>query len=147
MESGIQLKESGIPLTTGIQNSSSTDKNWNPVPGIRNPQRGIQNPRLSWISLYGVILNTLKCVLPTSFRVALVCNYPALCSLYASRVGFKTVRILICVVAFACLCCSIVNKQQTIKKVQTYNQNRLGRLENIPGGSCLILLLCRYLQE
>ena len=23
--------------------------------GIRNPQRGIQNPRLSWISLYEVI--------------------------------------------------------------------------------------------
>ena len=104
LESGIQLKESGIPLTTGIQNSSSTDKNWNPVPGIRNPQRGIQNPRLSWISLYGVILNTLKCVLPTSFRVALVCNYPALCSLYASRVGFETVRILIII----CCCFRIL---------------------------------------
>ena len=55
----------------------------NPVPGIRNPQRGVQDPRLSWISLYWVILNTLKCVLPTSLHVALVCNYPALCSLYA----------------------------------------------------------------
>ena len=32
-ESGIQVKESGIPLATGI----------------RNPQREIQNPRLSWI--------------------------------------------------------------------------------------------------
>ena len=93
--------ESGIPLTIGIQNSSSTDKNCNPVPGIRNPQRGIQNARLSWISLYGVILNTLKCVLPTYFRVALVCNYLALGSLYASRVVFKTVRTLIRVVAFA----------------------------------------------
>ena len=51
-ESGKQLKESGIPLTIGIQNPSSTDKDWNPVPGIRNPRRGIQNPRLSWISLY-----------------------------------------------------------------------------------------------
>ena len=88
LESGIQLKESGIPLTIEIQNSSSTDKNWNPVPGIRNPQRGIQNPRLSWISLYGVILNTLKCVLPTSFRAALVCNYLALCSLYAKPQRF-----------------------------------------------------------
>ena len=39
MESGIQLKESGI--------------HWNPVPGIRNPQRGMQNPRLSWILLHG----------------------------------------------------------------------------------------------
>ena len=49
LESGIQLKESGIPLTIGIQNPSSTDKYWNPVPGIRNPWRGIQNPGLSWI--------------------------------------------------------------------------------------------------
>ena len=64
------------------------DKNWNPVPGMRNPQREIQNPRLSWISLYGVILNTLKCVLPTSFRVTLVYNYPALCSLYAKPQRF-----------------------------------------------------------
>ena len=31
--------------------SSSKDKNWNSVPGIPNPQREIQNPRLSWISL------------------------------------------------------------------------------------------------
>ena len=52
VESGIQFKESGIPLTIGIQNPSSTNKDWNPVPGIRNPQRGIQNPRLSWIPLY-----------------------------------------------------------------------------------------------
>ena len=49
MESGIQLKDSGILLTIGIQNPSSTDKYWNPVPGIRNPHRGIQNPGLSWI--------------------------------------------------------------------------------------------------
>ena len=27
-----------------IQNPSFTDKYWNPVPGIRNPWRGIQNP-------------------------------------------------------------------------------------------------------
>ena len=27
---------------------------WNTVPGIRNPRRGIQNPRLSWIPLSGV---------------------------------------------------------------------------------------------
>ena len=37
LESGIQLKESGIPLTIGIQNPSSTDKDWNSVPRIRNP--------------------------------------------------------------------------------------------------------------
>ena len=89
---------------------SSTDKNWNPLPGIRNPQRGIENPRLYGISLHGVILNALKCVLPTSFRVALVCNHPALCSLYASRVGFETVRTLIYVVAFAYYCCTLTKK-------------------------------------
>ena len=55
MESGIQLKESAIPLTIRIviQNLSSTDKNWNPVPRIRNPQCEIRNPRLSWIPLHG----------------------------------------------------------------------------------------------
>ena len=36
LESGIQLKESGIPLAIMIQNPSSTDKDWHPVPGIRN---------------------------------------------------------------------------------------------------------------
>ena len=51
--SGIQVKESGIPLTIGTQNLNSSDKDWNPVTGIRNPRRGIQNPRLSWIPLHG----------------------------------------------------------------------------------------------
>ena len=37
-ESRIQLKESGISLTIGIQNPSSPDKEWNSVPGIWNPQ-------------------------------------------------------------------------------------------------------------
>ena len=46
-------KESGIPLMIGIQNPSSNDKDWNPVPGIRNPRLGVQNPRLSCISLHG----------------------------------------------------------------------------------------------
>ena len=32
MESGIQLKESGFPLRIGIQNPSSTDRDWNQVP-------------------------------------------------------------------------------------------------------------------
>ena len=44
MESGRQLKESGIPQRYGIQNPSFPDKDWNPVPGI-------QNPRLSWFPL------------------------------------------------------------------------------------------------
>jgi len=39
LESEIQLKESGIPLTIVIQNPSSTGKDWNPVSGIQNPQR------------------------------------------------------------------------------------------------------------
>ena len=48
--------ESGIPLAIGIQNPRSTGKDWNPVPGIRNPRRGIQNPKLSGIPLYGTII-------------------------------------------------------------------------------------------
>ena len=49
-ESGKRLLvESGIPLRIGI-NQSSTEKHWNPVPGIRNSRCGIQNPRLSWSS-------------------------------------------------------------------------------------------------
>ena len=37
----------------GIEIPSSTDKDWNPVPGIRNPRHWIQNPRLSWNPLHG----------------------------------------------------------------------------------------------
>ena len=44
--SGIQLKESGGPLKIEIQNPNSTDKDWNTIPGIRNPLCGIQNPSL-----------------------------------------------------------------------------------------------------
>ena len=55
LESGIQLKESEILQRNGIQNPSSTDKDWNQVAAIWNPRRGIQNPRLSWIPLYGTI--------------------------------------------------------------------------------------------
>ena len=38
METGIHLKESGILLRIGIQNPSSTDKDWNQEPEIRNPE-------------------------------------------------------------------------------------------------------------
>ena len=48
--------DSGIPLTTGIQNPSSIDKNRNPVPGIRYPRHGIQNPGLSWIPSHGATM-------------------------------------------------------------------------------------------
>ena len=46
VESGMQLKEFEISITNGSQNPSSTDKVQNPVPGIRNPRYGIQNPGL-----------------------------------------------------------------------------------------------------
>ena len=48
----------GILLTIGIPNS--TDKHWNPVLGIRNPRRGIQNPRLSGIPSHGETKKTAK---------------------------------------------------------------------------------------
>ena len=105
--------ESGI-LGFGIRNTAQGVRDptnyWNPKfkfhrqkleSSTWNPKSTAWSPesRLSWISLHGVILNTLK-VLPTSFRVALVCNFPALCSLYASRVGFETVRIFIIICGY-----------------------------------------------
>ena len=73
--SGIQLKESGIPLTIRIHNPSSTDKHWNTVAGI-------QNPRLSKIPLRGVRL-TKGWKIPSFFpsiyyksSVDLVCYSP-----------------------------------------------------------------------
>ena len=42
LESGIQLKESGILLKIGNQNPSSTDKDVNPLPG--NPESTAWNP-------------------------------------------------------------------------------------------------------
>ena len=46
-----ELKGSGIPLTIRIGNSSSTDKDWNLVPGIRSYRMESQNSRPSWIPL------------------------------------------------------------------------------------------------
>ena len=42
---GIQLKESGIPLTMGMQNPSSTDEGWDPVPesGIHSVTSRVQD--------------------------------------------------------------------------------------------------------
>ena len=48
-EIGNTAQGSGIPLTTGIQNPSATDKDWNPVPAI-------QNRRLPWILTAGADL-------------------------------------------------------------------------------------------
>ena len=45
LESGIQLKASGIPLIIEVQNLSSNEKDCNHVPGIRNSRRGIWNPK------------------------------------------------------------------------------------------------------
>ena len=57
MESSIQLKE--FLLAIGIHNPQSTFR-WrgiqNLVPGVHNPQHGIQNPRLSWITLHGAMV-------------------------------------------------------------------------------------------
>ena len=41
----------------GIQPFLESGIHW---AGIRNPQRGIQNPRLSWIPLHGAICYTVK---------------------------------------------------------------------------------------
>ena len=50
----VQLKQSGISLTMGIQNPNSTDKESGlPLSGIRKrhrPQWGIENPGLGWIT-------------------------------------------------------------------------------------------------
>ena len=52
---GIRNTAQGIcnPKTIGIEIPSSTDEDWNPVPGIRNPRHWFQNPRLSWNPLHG----------------------------------------------------------------------------------------------
>ena len=138
MESGIQLKESGIPLTIGIQNSSSTDKNWDSVPGIPNPQREIQNPRLSWISnvyfLHLFVLHwsvTIRLYVPRMLAAQVLKPYGLL---YVWLLSHTSVIVFL-----------ISNGQ--CKKIQTYNPHSSDRLENIPPGSCSILLLCRYLQE
>ena len=51
----MQLKESWIPLKIGIQNTRSTENDWNPeyLESRWNPRRGIQNLRLCWIPLHG----------------------------------------------------------------------------------------------
>ena len=57
MESGILgfgIRGFGIRNTAiGIQNPSTTDKDWNQVPGFWNLRHRIQNPRLSWNPLQG----------------------------------------------------------------------------------------------
>ena len=43
LESGVQLKESGITLVIGSENPSSTVKDWNRVPGIKYLESGIRD--------------------------------------------------------------------------------------------------------
>ena len=60
----------GIPLAIGIRNPCFSNKDWNPIPGIRiSPRRGIQNPRLCWILLHETIVWK---GLPTPFWRALL---------------------------------------------------------------------------
>ena len=44
----IQLQESRIPLTIGIRNPSSIDKDWKPNTGIQNPEAKTVLDFLSW---------------------------------------------------------------------------------------------------
>ena len=67
-KSGILYLEPGILIKIWIQNPSSTDTDWNPVPGIRDPLRGIQNPRLYWISLHGAEPVRFKVMLHETVR-------------------------------------------------------------------------------
>ena len=60
------------------------------------------------------------------------CIYPLLFSLYAARVAFKSLWILICVVAFAYYCCSLVNKQQTIQKSLDLQKRQLTQIGKYP---------------
>ena len=54
-------------------NPNSPDKKmWNPVPGIRNPQLGIHNPRPSWIPLHG---GELYCSTVLHVRGSLIINF------------------------------------------------------------------------
>ena len=53
LETGIQLQESGIPLTIGIRNPSSTEKDvesstWNPEPTNLNPESKTVLDSLTW---------------------------------------------------------------------------------------------------
>ena len=43
LEPGVQLKESGLTIAIRIENPSSTDKDWNRVPGIEYLESGIRD--------------------------------------------------------------------------------------------------------
>ena len=94
LESRIQLKESRILLMIGIQNPNFTNKDRNPVPGMQNPGRGIQNQRLSWIPLHRVTTLPLACSptpLPKNKKKEKRCRVLMLLLLYffASQVSWS----------------------------------------------------------
>ena len=91
----LRLKESGISLTIGIQNPSSTNRDWNPVPEIRNSRRGIQTPSLFWLPLRGTIDYITNNVFFTLF-LSWFYRLPAIWSL----AGFTTIgrTLVICTV-------------------------------------------------
>ena len=101
MESGINLKESGIPLKISIRNPSfTTDKDWNPVPGIRNPWRGIQNPKPSWIPLQEANLFSIELTLA---HKAVSHGKSSLTDDMGSVCKFELI-FLVCVVCIAWIC-------------------------------------------
>ena len=64
LESRIQLKECKILLKIGMQNPSSTDKDCDPVLGIRNSWCGIKNPRLFTIYMGKPVSPRFKQIVP-----------------------------------------------------------------------------------
>jgi len=56
-----------LSLTIETQNLTSTDQDWNTIPGIRNPLRIIQNPKLSWFPYLGRNCHETKAGISTVF--------------------------------------------------------------------------------
>ena len=103
MESGIHLKESGVPLKISIRNPGfTTDKDW-------NPWRGIQNPKLSWIPLQEA--NLFSTELTLAYKAVshgrLSCKYYTSKSSLTDGMGsackFELI-FLVCVVCIARIC-------------------------------------------
>ena len=59
VESGIMRKNSESHQRLKSRLPSSNVNDWNPVLGMRNPQLGIHDPRLSCFPLHGMTLKTL----------------------------------------------------------------------------------------